>query len=187
MADFPSLVNHLLIAMPSLADPRFERTVTLICQHGPEGAMGVVLNRQSNLTVQHVLEQLDLPVDQTDAIHDPVFLGGPVQTERGLVLHDARYQYASTLPINEHLALTVSRDIMEAISSNQGPSRRMIALGYAGWQSGQLEQEIEQNTWLYVELQETIVFDIPVEQRWRQAALLLGIDIALISSQIGHA
>jgi len=187
MADFPSLVNHLLIAMPSLADPHFERTVTLICQHGSEGAMGIVINRQSPLKMQHILEQLDLPLEQSDATEDPVFLGGPVQTERGLVLHDADYQYSSTLPINSQLALTVSKDIMEAFSSNQGPPRRLIALGYAGWQSGQLEQEIEQNAWLFVPLNEAILFETAVEQRWQQAASLLGIDIALVSSQIGHA
>ncbi len=187
MSDFTSLVDHLLIAMPSLADPNFERTVTLICQHGPEGAMGVVINRQSTLTLQHILEQLDLPTEQCEAAQGPVFLGGPVQTERGLVLHDARYTYASTLPINQHLALTVSKDIMEAFSSNQGPSRHLVALGYAGWQSGQLEQEIEQNAWLFVKLEEAILFDVSVEQRWQHAASLLGIDIALISSQIGHA
>jgi len=187
MADFPSLVDHLLIAMPSLADPNFERSVTLICQHGPEGAMGVIVNRQSNLSVQYILEQLELPIDQIEAVNDPVFLGGPVQTERGLVLHDSDYQYASTLPVNEHLSLTVSKDIMEAFAKNKGPSRRFVALGYAGWQSGQLEQEIEQNAWLFVTLDETIVFDTPVEHRWQRAASLLGVDMALVSSQIGHA
>ncbi len=187
MAEFPSLVDHLLIAMPSLTDPHFERTVTLICQHGPEGAMGVIINRQSNLTLQYILDQLDLPTKESGTADDPVFLGGPIQSERGLVLHDARYQYASTLPINEQLSLTVSKDIMEAFANNQGPPRRLIALGYAGWQSGQLEQEIEQNSWLFIKQDESIVFHTEVKQRWQQAAALLGIDIAMVSSQIGHA
>ncbi len=187
MGGFHGLTNQFLIAMPSLADPNFERTVTLICQHDENGALGIVINRPTQLTLDDVFQQLDLPAKNIDQPDSLIFNGGPVHTERGLVLHSTQGDWDSSLQISDDLTLTTSRDILEAIADNKGPKRCLMALGYAGWGEGQLESEMRQNAWLSGPADENIIFQTPVEDRWTLAAQRLGIDLSLMSSQVGHA
>ena len=180
------LTNQFLLAMPSLEDINFSRSVTLICEHNEDGALGVVVNRPTNLSVAEIFEQLDLKgksIDCSDVVH----FGGPVQSERGLILHESLGSWEYTLPITDTLGLTTSKDILDALSKGQGPESYLFVLGYAGWKGGQLEAEIQENWWLIVPASREILFDTPIEQRWTKAAALAGIDIAKISSQVGHA
>ena len=186
MKDSGFLTNQFLLAMPSLEDINFSRSVTLICEHNEDGALGVVINRPTNLSVAEIFEQLDLEgksIDCSDVVH----FGGPVASERGLVLHESLGSWEYTLPITDTLGLTTSKDILDALSKGQGPKSYLFVLGYAGWKSGQLEAEIQENSWLIVPASREILFDTPIEQRWTKAAALAGIDIAKISSQVGHA
>lgn len=184
-ADF--LGNHFLIAMPGLVDPNFFHTVTYLCEHNPEGALGIVINRPLNLTLREILQHMDLE-PATAAIGDqPVYLGGPVQQERGFVLHRPLGDWEATLKVSGDIGVTSSRDILMAIAAGQGPQHSLIALGYAGWGAGQLEQEIGANAWLSGPADERIVFDLPHEQRWEAAAARLGVDLNLLSGEAGHA
>jgi len=180
------LTNQFLLAMPSLNDSNFSRSVTLICEHNDEGALGIVINRPTNLSVTEIFQQLDLEgksIDCSDLVH----FGGPVQSERGLVLHESLGSWEYTLPITDTLGLTTSKDILDALSKGDGPDSYIFALGYAGWTSGQLEAEIHENSWLIVPASREIMFDTPVEERWTKAAAMAGIDICKISSEVGHA
>jgi putative transcriptional regulator len=186
MNGFTSLANHFLIAMPSLADPNFARTVTLICEHSSEGAMGLVINRMTELHLSDILEQLE--IDTTSAQSTlPVYLGGPVQNNRGFVVHEPLGSWEATLPVTETIGVSTSRDILEAIAHDRGPDHCLIALGYAGWGAGQLEREIGENSWLSVPARRDILFDLEPEQRWRAAAGLVGVDLTMISGEAGHA
>lgn len=187
MSAFEGLTNQFLIAMPELADPNFERTVTLICQHDENGALGIVINRPTQLTLGDVFQQLDLPADKIEKPDSLIFNGGPVHIERGLVLHNTRGEWDSSLQVSDDLTLTTSRDVLEAMATNQGPEKCLMALGYAGWGGGQLENEMRQNAWLSGPADEDIIFQIPVADRWTKAAQQLGVDLSLISSQVGHA
>lgn len=187
MRAFQSLTNQFLIAMPALADPNFVRTVTLICQHTEEGALGVVVNRTTDLRLGDVLAQLDLPEDRVRDPDTPVHYGGPVQTERGLILHETLGSWESTLAIGDSLGLTTSRDILEAIAENRGPEESLLALGYAGWSAGQLEREITENAWLSGPADNDIIFRTPMDERWPRAAALLGVDLTMMSREAGHA
>ena len=187
MSDFTSLENHFLIAMPSLQDPYFERTVTLICQHNSDGALGIVINRVTNLTLGDILQQLELPDDQLEAPETPVYFGGPVQSERGLILHEADSHWESTLKIGDEFGLTTSKDIIEAIAHNTGPKCCLMALGYAGWGDGQLERELQENAWLSGPADREVIFKTPIDERWSRAAEILGIDINQMVSGAGHA
>jgi putative transcriptional regulator len=182
-----NLTNHFLIAMPGLSDPTFERTVTYLCQHTSEGALGLIVNRPSELCLGDVLKELEIPVLDESMADQPVYLGGPVQPERGFVLHAAGGEWKSSLKITDELCLTTSRDILEALGRGEGPQRAILVLGYAGWGSGQLEQEIAENAWLNAEAQDSVIFDRPPEKRWRAAAELVGVDIALMTLEAGHA
>ncbi|MBT59595.1 MAG: YqgE/AlgH family protein [Acidiferrobacteraceae bacterium] len=179
--------NHFLIAMPTLEDPTFERSVALICQHDDKGAMGIVINRSIPLTLGEVLEQLDLSASTINNPQRPIFSGGPVQPERGLVLHSRESEWDSTIPIGDTLALTTSKDILEAMSENRGPSKALFALGYAGWTEGQLEREVGENSWLSAPADNDIIFNTPVEHRWFEAAESVGINLATVSRETGHA
>jgi len=185
--DASNLTNNFLIAMPGMSDPAFERTVTYLCQHTAEGALGIIVNRPSEMMLGDVLKELDIPILDERVSEQPVYWGGPVQPDRGFVLHAREGEWKSTLCINEELCLTTSRDILEALGRGDGPSRAMLALGYAGWGSGQLEQEIAQNAWLNAEATEAVLFDRPPENRWRAAAELVGVDISLLTLEAGHA
>jgi putative transcriptional regulator len=182
-----SLTNHFLIAMPGLADPNFHQTVTLICQHDDDGALGIIINRPIDLEIRDILEQMDIPSADASCANEPVFGGGPVQVERGFILHDESGDWGATLNVGEGLGLTSSRDILEAMAHNRGPRHYLVALGYAGWAAGQLEREISENAWLNGPADPDIIFRAPVEERWRRAAELLGVDLRLLSSEAGHA
>ncbi|CAI8882161.1 DUF179 domain-containing protein YqgE [Methylocaldum szegediense] len=181
-----NLTNSFLIAMPGLTDPFFARTVTYLCQHGPEGALGIIINRPSDLTLGEVMQQMDIDVRNETIGQMPVYFGGPVQAERGFVLHESCGNWNSTLRVSDSISLTTSRDILEALSVGEGPRRVLVALGYAGWEKGQLEREIVENSWLSAPADESIMFDYAPAQRWKAAAELMGIDISLLTSQAGH-
>lgn len=186
------LTNHLLIAMPALQDPNFHRSVTYVCQHNEAGAMGLVINRSADLNFGDVLRQLQIQVHGALADKVQVLVGGPVQQERGFVLHSAIGQgqdaWDSSFRINEQLCVTTSRDVLEALSKSDVSARALLALGYAGWDAGQLESELMENAWLTAEVQDhAILFDIPLEHRWHAAAALVGVDINRITPLAGHA
>jgi len=182
-----NLTNHLLIAMPNLADPNFSHTVTYICEHSENGAMGLVINRPIDIKVAEVLEQMEIPIRDSSAAQAPVYLGGPVEEQRGFVLHSSDSAWDSTLRINDQVSVTTSRDILEAMARGEGPEHALVALGYAGWGPGQLEQEILDNSWLSVPADQGILFTLPPARRWEAAAELLGVDLKRLSSESGHA
>ncbi len=186
-----NLTNQFLIAMPSLADPNFHRTVTYMCAHSEEGAMGIVINRPLELTLEEMLGHMDIEMDieSPDAMvaGRSVFQGGPVCRERGFVLHRPPGQWDATLRVSDEIAVATSRDILQALAQGTGPADSLIALGYAGWAAGQLEQEVLQNAWLSGPAASRILFDVPYEQRWDEAARLLGVEIDRIHGEAGHA
>ena len=187
MSEQLSLTNQFLIAMPALADPNFHGTVTYICEHNDQGAMGIVINRPISLTLGQVLEQMHITTQEEAIGRQTVYMGGPVQTDRGFVLHDPVGDWDSMLRINDELGITTSKDILEKIATGDGPQRLLVALGYAGWGAGQLEQELADNVWLCGPADNRIIFDTPWQQRWDAAAALMGVDLNQISNQIGHA
>jgi len=186
MATF-DLTNHFLIAMPTLADPNFTRTVTYICAHNDEGAMGIVINRPLKLDLGEVLAQMDLAARDPAIAARPVFHGGPVHTDRGFIVHRPATTFGSTIAVTDEVAVTTSKDILEVIAGGGGPADCLVALGYAGWGAGQLEQEMAQNAWLSGPASLDILFHTPAERRWQRAADLIGIDLGAISHDIGHA
>lgn len=182
-----SFANHFLIAMPNLRDPNFARTVTLICEHSGEGAMGIVINRTTDLTFADVLDQMNIEAGQSQHLAAPVHVGGPVQSNRGFVVHEPVGHWESTLTVNDELGVSTSRDILVALAENRGPQHCLLALGYAGWSAGQLEREIADNSWLSCPVDRQILFELPPEQRWSAAVARLGVDLASLSSDAGHA
>ena len=187
MTEHLSLTNQFLIAMPALDDPNFHGTVTFICEHNDQGAMGIVINRPLTMTLGEILEQMEIPSQEDSIGRQAVYMGGPVQTERGFVLHNPVGEWDSMLRINDELGITTSKDILQEIAIGSGPRRMLVALGYAGWGPGQLEQEIRDNAWLSGPMDPEILFSLPVEQRWQAAAALLGVDINHLSGEAGHA
>lgn len=181
------LTNHFLIAMPALDDPNFARTVTYVCEHNADGAMGIVINRPIDIRLGEVLGHMQLASPHEEVGRRPVLLGGPVQRERGFVLHTPPGQWGSTLRVTDRIGVTTSRDILVAMADGSGPARVLVALGYAGWGAGQLEKEMADNSWLSGPADESILFDVPFEDRWTAAAALLGVDLERLSSQVGHA
>ncbi|CBL47271.1 Protein of unknown function DUF179 [gamma proteobacterium HdN1] len=179
--------NHFLIAMPTLEDPNFSQTITYICEHSAEGAMGIVVNRPSDLTVAQVFNHLEIPMIDDRFTQQMVLHGGPVQVERGFVLHRDSGNWDSTVEIQDGIYLSTSKEILAAMAQGHGPEKALIALGYAGWGAGQLDDEMANNAWLSVPASDSILFDVPYEQRWHAAAKLLGVDISLLSTQAGHA
>jgi putative transcriptional regulator len=182
-----SLINQLLIAMPGMLDPNFSTTVTLICEHNDEGALGIVINRPTTLKLGGLFEQLSVEDADSEAASNPVLSGGPVGTERGFVLHGPEYSYENTLAVSDEIRLTLSRDVIDAMATGQGPENALVAIGYAGWEPGQLEDEMLANAWLNVPATPEIVFETPFAKRWDSAARTLGIDIARMSTDAGHA
>ena len=181
-----NLTNHFLIAMPGMTDPFFARTVTYLCQHSDEGALGIIVNRPSELSLKDIMGQMNIELSDPELGDMPVYFGGPVHPERGFVLHEPIGEWSSTLKISDELWLTTSKDILEAISRGEGPRKILLALGYAGWGKGQLEEEIVQNSWLNAQADESIIFTRPAASRWKAAAELMGIDISLLTLQAGH-
>jgi putative transcriptional regulator len=182
-----NLTNHFLIAMPAMVDPNFSRSLTYICEHNDKGALGLVVNRPSDMTLSTLFKRLDLPLAGRRFGRTAVLNGGPVQTDRGFVLHQPVGAWKSTLPVEERLGLTTSMDILEAVGKGTGPAKLLVTLGYSGWAAGQLEHEILQNAWLTVEAKDEILFEMPSEQRLPAAMALLGVDYARLSETAGHA
>lgn len=180
------LRDHFLIAMPSLQDGYFAHTVTYICEHGDEGAMGLVINQPIDLKLEQILRQLNLD-PASSMTEQAVFRGGPVQPEHGFVLHSPEKEWNGTRKLADGVSLTTSRDILEAMAMGKGPEKTLIALGYAGWGPGQLENEIAENSWLVAPASRAILFALPPYERWNAAAQLIGIDMNLISQVAGHA
>jgi len=181
-----SLCDHFLIAMPNMQDSSFAHSVTYICEHSSQGAMGIVINNPMPMVLHEIFAQMELTVGENQG-HQPVIAGGPVQQERGFVLHSSETEWHSTLKISPEISLTASRDIITALAEGTGPKECLVALGYAGWGEGQLEAEIAANSWLTVPASKQIIFNTPFEQRWTAAAQALGIDVNLISNTAGHA
>lgn len=187
MSPATDLTNHFLIAMPQLADPNFFHTVTYICEHTDEGALGIVINRPLEVRLGEILDHMEIESQTETLAERTVYMGGPVQQERGFVLHRPASQWDSTLKITDNIGLTTSRDVLAAMARGEGPTESLIALGYAGWGAGQLEQELADNAWLSGPADERILFRTPVEKRWEEAAALLGVDLNLLSGDAGHA
>ena len=182
-----SLANTLLIAMPSLKGSFFEQTVTLICDHQKETSMGLVINKLMGMQLGQVFDQLDLHCDDMNLCSMPVFRGGPVSAERGFVLHTSGELWPGTFHIGGNVFLTTSREILTDLAAGKGPETFLIALGYSGWSASQLEDEIMQNAWLTLPASEDIIFDTPNHEKWQKAGKVLGVDIQLMSSAVGHA
>jgi putative transcriptional regulator len=187
MSDSGYLTNQLLIAMPAMGDPNFSQTVALICDHSARGALGLILNKPLPMRMGEVFEQLDIVIAGGPMAERPVLRGGPMQTDRGFVVHSAGGQWDSTLKVSDAIHVTTSRDILAAIARGEGPAAAVIALGYAGWDGGQLEDEIRANAWLSAPADSGIIFDMPFESRWQAAARLLGVELSRISSMSGNA
>jgi putative transcriptional regulator len=182
-----NLTNHFLLAMPGLQDGQFGGAVVFIAEHSPKGALGVVINRPMELDLSQLFERIDLRLEIAPLSSSPVFFGGPVQTDRGFVLHQPVGNWSSTVTVSPQVGLTTSRDVLEAVARGQGPDRLLVSLGYAGWGPGQLEDEIARNAWLTVEADPELIFDAPVDQRLHRAFGLLGVNPAFLSSAAGHA
>ncbi len=190
-SDTTNLTNQFLIAMPGLAGDTFAGAVVYLCEHTEKGALGLVINKPIDIKLKNLFERVELPFDRADMAEEPVYFGGPVQTERGFVLHEGASEsgehYNSSLKIPGGLAMTTSKDVLEALSNGTGPKRVLITLGYSGWGAGQLEDEMSRNNWINVGAEPGVIFDTPVGQRYGRALSLLGIDAAMLSQEAGHA
>ena len=183
-----NLTNHFLIAMPAMTDPNFAHTLTYICRHSDDGALGVVVNRPIDLTLRGLLEQIDIPMTVDRGGELPVYYGGPVQTDRGFVLHAPLGSWQSTLAVSDQIGLTTSRDILQTVGRGElQPEGLLVTLGYAGWEAGQLERELGENSWLTVEADPGVLFKLPPERRLPAALERLGVNFAMLSDQAGHA
>lgn len=191
-----NLTNHFLIAMPGLQDEMFARSVVYVCEHSERGTLGLVINKPGDMLLSRLFEKVELPLRREDLTHAPVFQGGPLQTERGFVLHEPLYThadkpaeavYASTMTIPGGLEMTTSKDVLEALSTGGGPRKVLVSLGYSAWGEGQLESELSDNSWLTVAADTSIIFDTPVAQRYDQALQLLGLQAWMLSTDAGHA
>jgi putative transcriptional regulator len=191
--DVSHLANQLLIAMPGMLDDQFAGTVVYVCEHNPQGAMGLVVNRPTNLELKDLFDRIELKLEIAPLEKQPVYLGGPVQTERGFVLHPQAddIRYSSSLTVPGGLAMTTSKDVLEAVSTGQGPEQFLMTLGYAGWSAGQLEDEISRNGWLNISTNlddiKKIIFETPYEQRYEKVMNIIGIDPSHLSGDVGHA
>jgi putative transcriptional regulator len=181
-----NLTSHFLIAMPAMSDPNFSRTLTFVCEHNERGALGIVVNRPIDVTLEALFRQVEIPLDDAMLAAQPVFFGGPVQFDHGFVLHRPLGTWKSTLPVGE-IGLTTSRDILEAMAAGSGPREQLVALGYAGWAPGQLEDEIQRNGWLTVRASTDLIFRTPPEARYDAAMSALGVNAANLSEDAGHA
>jgi putative transcriptional regulator len=190
-ADELNLANHFLIAMPSMLDPVFGGTVIYLCEHNSSGALGVIINKPTDMTMDVLFDRIDLTLEivpnRAPIDKKPVMFGGPVQIERGFVLHTPMEQFSSMMTVTDDIALTTSKDVLEAVASGLGPQRVLVSLGCAGWSAGQLEEEIGRNGWLTVPADPAIIFDMPIEDRFVAALKLLGVDPMMLAGEAGHA
>jgi putative transcriptional regulator len=185
-----NLANHFLIAMPSMEDPIFGGTVVYVCEHNDKGVLGVVINKATDMTMDVLFERIDLTLSEglrSTVSSAPIMFGGPVQDDRGFVLHSPGGRYSSSLAVTDEVAFTTSIDVLEAVANGKGPQRMLVSIGYAGWSPGQLEEEIARNGWLTVGADAHVLFDLPVEQRYNAAIKLLGIDPLMLAPEAGHA
>lgn len=182
-----NLTDHFLIAMPNMADPHFAKSLTFVCEHNEQGALGVVVNRPIEMNLHTLLEQVSIAPEREDFKSIAIHFGGPVQVDRGFVLHTPVGEWQSTLAVGSEIGLTTSKDILEAVARGDGPEQILVTLGYAGWAPGQLEHELAQNAWLTVQARRDVIFDLPAEERLAAAMRLLGIDYANLSDAAGHA
>lgn len=182
-----SLCNHFLIAMPALEDPNFHHTATYICEHNEDGALGVIINRPLGLQLGDILQHMDIGPYSDEIAKITVYMGGPIQNNRGFILHEPLGNWDATLKVTDTIGVTSSSDILKAIAEGKGPQNYLITLGYAGWAPGQLEHEIIDNTWLNGEASTNIVFNTPDEERWEAAAAQIGVDLSKVSVDVGHA
>ena len=182
-----NLTGHFLIAMPSLNDGFFNQAVTYICEHDENGSFGIIINQQTGITLKQIAKEMAIETENNDQNKQQVFIGGPVDQGRGFILHRPTGNWQSSLRVSNNIALTTSKDILQAIVNNEGPEDNIVALGYAGWAAGQLDSEMASNTWLNCPADEQIIFNTPVAERWKAAAKLIGIDLSLLSSDAGHA
>jgi putative transcriptional regulator len=185
-----NLANHFLIAMPSMNDPIFGGTVVYICEHNDKGVLGVVINKPTDMTMDVLFDRIDLKVTDSlrpSVVDEPIMFGGPVQDDRGFVLHSPGGRYSSSLSVTDDVAFTTSIDVLEAVANGTGPQRMLVSIGYAGWSPGQLEEEIARNGWLTVGADARVLFDLPIEERYNAAIKLLGIDPLMLASEAGHA
>ncbi len=192
-SDLTNFTHHFLIAMPGLQDVTFAKSVIYMCEHSERGALGLVINKPSDINLKKLFEKVELPLHRQDLTQAPVFQGGPVQTERGFVLHESVVMpgneslYASTMTIPGGLEMTTSKDVLEALSTGYGPRKVFVSLGYSSWGQGQLESEISDNSWLTVAADPAVIFDTPVDQRYAKALKLLGLEAWMLSPEAGHA
>ncbi len=178
---------HFLIAMPGMVDPNFAHTLTYVCEHSAEGALGIVVNKPIDMKLSVLLDQIDVSLAVAERGEAPVHFGGPVQVDRGFVLHRPLGNWQSTLAVSDDIGLTTSKDVLEAVGRGEGPRDVFVSLGYAGWSAGQLEQEIAQNAWLTVAADPEVLFETPADARLPAAMRLLGIDFSRLSEDVGHA
>jgi len=187
MTDSSYLTNQLLIAMPAMGDPNFSQTVTLVCDHSSRGALGLILNKPLPMRMAEVFNQLEITLPAAGLCNRQVLRGGPMQTDRGFVVHRAGGEWDSTLKVSDTIHVTTSRDILAAMARGEGPDEAVVALGYAGWDGGQLEDEIRANAWLSAPVDSGIIFELPFESRWQAAGRLLGVELSRISPLTGNA
>ncbi|GAB3399054.1 YqgE/AlgH family protein [Massilia agilis] len=185
-----NLANHFLIAMPSMQDPIFGGTVVYVCEHNDKGVLGVVINKPTDMTMDVLFDRIDLKLSEglkSTVSSAPIMFGGPVQDDRGFVLHSPGGRYSSSLAVTDEVAFTTSIDVLEAVANGDGPQRMLVSIGYAGWSPGQLEEEIAKNGWLTVNADARVLFDLPIEERYNAAIKLLGIDPLMLAPEAGHA
>ncbi|KFI06274.1 hypothetical protein JN27_17010 [Massilia sp. BSC265] len=185
-----NLANHFLIAMPSIQDPIFGGTVVYICEHNEKGVLGVVINKPTDMTMEVLFDRVDLklaPGLRSSVVDQPIMFGGPVQDDRGFVLHSPGGRFSSSLTVTDDVAFTTSIDVLEAVASGAGPARMLVSIGYAGWSPGQLEEELSRNGWLTVAADPRVLFDLPIDERYTAAIKLLGIDPLMLATEAGHA
>jgi putative transcriptional regulator len=185
-----NLANHFLIAMPSIQDPVFGGTVVYVCEHNDKGVLGVVINKPTDMTMETLFDRVDLKLAEglrATVVDEPIMFGGPVQDDRGFVLHSPGGRYSSSLTVTDDVSFTTSIDVLEAVANGGGPARMLVSIGYAGWSPGQLEEEISRNGWLTVGADARVLFDLPIEERYTAAIKLLGIDPFMLTTEAGHA
>ncbi|NVJ56359.1 MAG: YqgE/AlgH family protein [Vibrionaceae bacterium] len=186
-----NLTNHFLVAMPGMKDPYFHRSVIYVCEHNDEGAMGLMINAPIDITVGKMLKQVDVqpvhPQLYTESLDKPVLNGGPVSSDRGFILHHPKDHYESSIQMTDYLSVTTSKDILSVLGTEAEPNNYLVALGYSGWEAGQLESELSENSWLTIEADPDVIFNTPINERWSKAVQMLGIDASQLSCEIGHA
>lgn len=187
MGDAPSFKHYFMVAMPTMLSPFFYRAVVYVCEHSSEGAMGIIINHPLGITIEDILKQMNYDVRDPKLKTIPVLCGGPVQTERGFVIHQSGTKWSGSVELEDGICITSSREILEAMASQKGPEQMLVALGYAGWGAGQIEKELANNDWLTVRATPELLFQMAFEKRWYAAGALLGVDFSCLSDQVGHA